>query len=119
MTLIKSKILYLRDKFVLKGKITEISTWKDKGSIPISKNLREAIRDKHAKHRPWISAKKHGNADNVHLIYTKLRRKVARLTRQSKRKFEKDVASKSKSNPKAFWSHIRRRLKTKPGVSLL
>ena len=41
------------------------------------------------------------------------------MIRQTKRKFEKDVALKSKSNPKAFWWHIRRRLKTKTGVAPL
>ena len=40
------------------------------------------------------------------------------MIRQTKRrKFKKDVALKSKSNPKAFWSHIRRRLKMKTGVA--
>ena len=32
---------------------------------------------------------------------------------------EKDVTLKSKSNPNAFWSHIRRRLKTKTDVAPL
>ena len=41
------------------------------------------------------------------------------MIRQTKRKFEKDVALKSKSNPKAFWSHIHRRLKTKIDVAPL
>ena len=39
--------------------------------------------------------------------------------RQAKRRFEREIAQKSKNNTKAFWSHIRNRLKTKPGVAPL
>ena len=38
---------------------------------------------------------------------------------KTKRKFERDIASKSKDNPKAFWSFIRSKLKTKSGVAPL
>ena len=56
------------------------------------------------------------DADAARLRYTGVRNKVKTMIGQTKRKFEKDVALKSKSNLKAFWSHIRRRLKTKTGV---
>ena len=36
--------------------------------------------------------------------------------RKAKRNFEKDVAQKSKNNPKTFWSYVRSKLKTKAGV---
>ena len=39
--------------------------------------------------------------------------------RKAKRNFEKDVANKSKTNPKAFWSFVRSKLKTKAGVGPL
>ena len=39
--------------------------------------------------------------------------------RQSKRKYESDIALKSKKYPKEFWSHIRSRLLTKTGDSPL
>ena len=41
------------------------------------------------------------------------------MIRQAKRKYEKDIAKKSNSNPKAFWSHVRSKLKTKNGVAPL
>ena len=39
--------------------------------------------------------------------------------RQAKRKFDKDIGNNSKTNPKAFWSRVRKRLKTKSSVALL
>ena len=39
--------------------------------------------------------------------------------RISKRKFESQIASNCKINPKPFWVHVRRKLKTKTGVSPL
>ena len=39
--------------------------------------------------------------------------------RKAKRNFEKDIANKSKQNPKAFWSYVRSKLKTKAGVAPL
>ena len=41
------------------------------------------------------------------------------MVRQVKHRFERDIAKKSKSDPKVFWSHIRHRLKTKSGVAPL
>ena len=41
------------------------------------------------------------------------------MLRRDKRLFEKRIATESKSNPKAFWSHTRRKLKTKSGVAPL
>ena len=89
------------------------------GSIPNNKKLQEAIRDKHASHRRWITAKHHGDAEAARLTYAKIRNKVKNMMRQAKREFEKSVADKSRTNPKAFWSYIRRRLKTKSGVAPL
>ena len=44
---------------------------------------------------------------------------MKRLIRCSKRLFEKEVASRSKTNPKGFWKYIRKKLKTKNGISPL
>ena len=51
--------------------------------------------------------------------YTKARNNVKTLLRKAKRRFERDIALQAKSNPKAFWGHARRSLKTKPGVAPL
>ena len=63
---------------------------------------------------------KHCDVTNVtSLRYARARNKVKIMMRQAKRRFERDVAKKSKSDPKVFWSHIRHRLKTKSGVAPL
>ena len=116
---LKSKLQHLRDNFVPKTKISGKPSWEEKGNIPISKFLQEAIRNKHAKHRQWITIKKRGDANIARLNYNKARNKVSRMMRQAKRKLEKDIALKSKQNPKAFWSYIRRCMKTKTGVAPL
>ena len=41
------------------------------------------------------------------------------MIRQAKRGFEKRIARNAETNRKAFWVHIRRRLKTKSDVALL
>ena len=85
----------------------------------MDKGLREAIQLKHSTHRIWMARKRGRGAEEARLNYTKARNKVSKLLRQSKRKYESDIASKAKSNPKSFWSHIRGKLKTKPGISPL
>ena len=51
--------------------------------------------------------------------YNTARNKVSKLLRQAKRRFEKELASKCKINPKAFWGHVRHKLKTRSGISPL
>ena len=70
-------------------------------------------------HRRWMSAIGPDNKEEARLIYTRARSKVKTLMRQTKIQFESNIALKSKSDPKVFWSHIRTRLKTKTGVAPL
>ena len=39
--------------------------------------------------------------------------------RKAKIEFERSIVSKSKDNPKVFWSHIRSKLSTKTGIAPL
>ena len=52
-------------------------------------------------------------------MYTKSRNKVKSLLRKAKRNYEKDIASRSRTSPKVFWSHVRGKLKSKTGVAPL
>ena len=56
--------------------------------------------------------------DSTRIAYTKARNKVTQLMRKATRKFERSIALSAKENPKSFWAHIRRRMKTKSGGSL-
>ena len=38
---------------------------------------------------------------------------------QARKRYEKNICSKAKINPKLFWAHVRRTLKTKSGVAPL
>ena len=66
-----------------------------------------------------MSTKSLVHRETARLQYTRARNKVKKLMRQAKKKFESDIANKSTSNPKAFWSHVRSKLKTRSGVSPL
>ena len=117
--LLKSKLIYLRNQFVPKVKPSGKPCWIDKGSFPIQKSLQEAIHTKKILHRRWMDAKTRGDAEAARLVYGKARNKVTAMMRKAKRKHEKEIALKSQTNPKAFWSHIRRKLKTKTGIAPL
>ena len=116
---VKSKLIILKEKFVPKAKITGKPSWNEKGSIPINETLQKAIRKTHAEHRHWIAKKKMGNADEARKVFTRARNKVSTLMRKATRAFEKSIARSSKINPKSFWAHVRRRMKTKSGVAPL
>ena len=70
-------------------------------------------------HRHWMSSKTSSDDEDTRKVYTKARNKVKTLMRKAKRNFEKDIAQKSKNIPKAFWSYVRSKLKTKAGVGPL
>ena len=90
--------------------------------MPINQVLRDAIRNKRKLHRRCISSKNVLNvsdAENVRQTYAKDRNKVKAMILKSKREFERNIGTQSKSNPKMFWSHVRSKLKTKTGVAPL
>ena len=118
-SLLKSKIIDLRNEFVPLEKGSSKPSWKDKGSIPVNKTTRNAIHMKSKYHRMWMLAKKRNEAEAARTRYTQARNKVKSLLRKAKRSFEKNIAQEAKKNPKAFWAHTRRNLKTKSGVAPL
>ena len=66
-----------------------------------------------------MDANKRGECDAAKEQYTMARNKVKTLLRKAKRRFERGIALEAKSNPKGFWSHTRRYLKPKSGVTSL
>ena len=109
-------LMCIRNKFV--PKVCQ-QGWKRKGKIPISKDLRNAIRNKHTAHRKWILKKNRIDGDQVRMEFKRKRNKVKTLLRKAKRDFEKNIAAKVKNNPKSFWGHVRQRLKSKSGIAPL
>ena len=115
--ILKAKLLELRNKYVPTRKINAGADY-TRGSFPINKDVQQAIKDKHSHHRRWIRCKQRGD-NTLREAYTKSRKKVKKLIRQSKRAFEKGLAAMSKKNPKLFWKYVRSKLRTKSGVSPL
>ena len=71
------------------------------------------------KRRSWMVARNRNDVDVARLQFSKARNKVKRLLRKAKISFEREIAQQSKTNPKVFWSHARRKLKTKSVVAPL
>ena len=100
-------------------KLTESlkNSWKEKGSFPINKEVRKAVHEENQKHRQWMSAKNGRNAEIARVQYAKSRNKAKAILRKSKRIYERSIAMKSIINPKLFWSHTRKKLKTKNSIT--
>ena len=116
---LKSMLAALRDTFIPKHKMTDKPNWRDKGSFPMNAGTREVIKSKNNAFRAWMAAKTCFHMDAARAVYIKARNKSKTLLRKSKRIFEMGIAQRSMSNPKAFWSHCRRKLKTKCSVAPL
>ena len=115
----KMKLNGLRDDYVPKIKVSNKPSWRDKGSFPIDKTARQAIKAKNKIHRTWISSITFNDRDKARKEFAKARNKVKRLLRKAKRNYEKEIALKSKSNPKCFWEYTRSKMKTKCGIAPL
>ena len=117
---LKSQLHKMIKEFVPLETASNAPIWKDKGSIPIDKKARQAIKKKAKSHRQWMAAKRgEVNEETTRKQYTKDRNLVKTLLRKAKRRFERSIALKAKTEPKAFWGHTRRQLKTKNGVAPL
>ena len=116
---LKSKLHYLTDKLVPFVSPSEKQSWKDKGDIPIDRKAVHAIKNKEKAHRAWMKALNSTEYEAAKARYTKARNIVKTLLRKAKRRYEREIAKVAKSNPKAFFGHIRRHLKTKRSVAPL
>ena len=53
------------------------------------------------------------------MAYVHARNQTKTLLRKVKRNFEKYVSDDAKTNPKKFWSYVRRKMKTRAGIAPL
>ena len=116
---LKQKLIELRNQYVPIKLISGKPNWKERSRVPLSKNIRNLMKDKDRAHRQWMSHKDHPDSESFRLHYTRLRNQVKTSVRRAKRNFEKNIADSAKINPKLFWSFSRSKLNTKPGVSPL
>ena len=86
-----------------------------KRNPPMSKECKDAIR---VKHRKWKRYKYCKNVQNF-TNYKIARNSVVKKLRKSKYNYEKDLATRIKTDSKLFWSHVRAKTKTKSTISAL
>ena len=82
-------------------------------STPLDKKNLRLIKKKN---KVWGKVRKELASAEESLHYNKLRNQVRRLTRKSKKLFEKNIAKNSKVNPKAFWKYTQSKLKTRSNI---
>ena len=117
---LKGKLIELRKKFVPKQVSSNKPSWKMKGSYPINKITQQALKDKKRAYRAWMrTTNTRVERESARLTYTKKSNKAKTMLRRAKKSHERNIAEQAKTNPKAFWSHARRKLKTKSGVAPL
>ena len=115
----KGKFKELRGTFVPQ-KSTSNLCWKAKFQTPLRKITRKAIKEKTILHRKMMSTFMAADKQQqARLKYAKARNRVKALVRKDKRDLERKIALEAKSKPKLFWSHTRRKLRTKVGVAPL
>ena len=114
----KDKIIDLRNKFIPKVTHDDKPKWNNKGTFPIDKKTREEMKLKNSRYQAWKRAPPTLRSE-ARYSFIRQRNKVRNLLRKAKRKFEKGVSQKSKTNPKIFWAYTRSKLKTKSCVAPL
>jgi len=85
---------------------------RSKNNFPVDKNTREKIRRKNILSKKAVRSKD----PEVRLEYNKVRNQVKNMVNKLKKKYEKGLSQKAKENPKAIWSYIKSKSKTREGI---
>ena len=117
--LFKDKMLELRNRFIPLKEIDRQSWKRRKGAIPIGIDLQNELTEKSRLHRKWARSTCPEERSRNRKIYVTARNRVNRMMTQARRRYERDICSKSKTKPKVFWSHVRGKMKSSSGVSSL
>ncbi|VDI78167.1 Hypothetical predicted protein [Mytilus galloprovincialis] len=101
----------LEQRFVpTKKKMTQIG--KKKNAFPVDKKTRELIKRKNI-----LSKKIVTNQDpEIRAEYNRVRNKTKSSVNKLKKKFEKGLSENAKANPKAIWSYVKSKSKTREGI---
>ena len=79
--------------------------------FPLSTKIRSQIKEKNKMARKVF--KKQDVTSSERREYNKRRNRVQKLVKKARKDFERSIADKSKTNPKAVWSYINSKAKTK------
>ena len=105
-------------KLLEKKYVPEINikfTNKRKTEYPMDKKTLEKIKLKNSLSRKYLTTKD----PNVRKDYNRVRNQVKTLTNRLKKKYERDLSSSAKKNPKAIWKFIKSKSKTRAGIDEL
>ena len=75
----------------------------------------EAIRKKHTKWQKYL----HNKTEENYTLYKSARNEVITELRRSKYNYEKDLATRIKTDNKLFWSYVRSKIRTKSNICQL
>ena len=89
--------------------VSKVSSGTGKKTPYITQDCHNAIRKKHSKWEKYLHCKTNQNYE----IYKDARNRVITEMRRSKYDYEKNLATKIKTDSKLFWSYVRSKLKTK------
>ncbi|MEW8548552.1 MAG: reverse transcriptase domain-containing protein [Candidatus Thiodiazotropha sp.] len=95
--------------------VSKVSSETGKKTPYITQSCHDAIRAKHTKWEKYIHCKTSPNYE----MYKQSRNRVTTEMRRSKYEYERNLATKIKTDTKLFWSYIRSNLKTKSKLSQL
>ena len=84
----------------------------EKSRLPLDSATREAIKQKKKTWKQFIKE----NSDWSYREYARRRNMVRKLTRKRQHEKEQTVAAVCKSNPKAFWSFVNQKTKTRETI---
>ena len=108
----REKLSEASKKYIPKIIINKDNKTKKRHNLPIKTNTKAKIK---RKQRLWNKYLQTGE-ERYKVEYNKLRNQVRRITRQTIKNHEKNIASSVKVNPKMFWNYVQSKSKTKSTI---
>ena len=103
------KLIKLVEEYV---PVSKVSNGADRKNPYVNRQSLIAIKKKHTKWQKFL----HNKTDHNYTQYKMARNNVISELRRSKYSYEKDLASKIKTDNKLFWSYVRSKIKTKSNI---
>lgn len=104
---IKERINLCVDEYVPIRQVNQRNKkWMDKGTL-------ETVRKKHRLWRLWKRTRKTADRQK----YLRANNQANKACKKAQKRLEKAVAEKAKTDPKAFWSYVSNKTKTRSGIA--
>ena len=106
----KEKLREIEDRHIPSRSMK--NTMKRKRAFPVDKETLDKIKFKTSMSRKAIKSKDPEDRKK----YNRARNQVKKCCKRLRKKFENDIATKAKSNPKVIWKYIKSKSKTREGI---